>query len=340
MGRHGSGRAPKRRLTVAFGYFGLLTAAEPAALDYLLLVVGTLSSIAAGVPFPLMSVLFGELLDQLSSTSCSSEPPPSSYDDALVRKVLLTVYVTIANFVLIYISSGAWSLFGERLVRRLRFGYLRLLLQQELAFFETLSTGDVASRLDSDLLAIQAGVSEKVGIVIQALSYFVTAYAVALIKDRQLAGMLFSLVPVYLIMALGGNHFSGKYRAAVEEKMSLANSLASESLANIKLIKAFHAGRRIQLIYNSYLAATRRPAIGKLVTAAIQMGLLYFIAYAANALAFSQGGRQIADAKENGDSGVTLGAVYTVLATLVDGKSGCRVCGIALPARRLTDVPT
>ncbi|EQL01639.1 multidrug resistance protein 1 [Ophiocordyceps sinensis CO18] len=312
--------AVRKCLAVAFGYFTLLTAAEPAAFDYLLLVIGTLGSVAAGVPFPIMSVLFGELLDQLSSASCSSGPTPPSYHDTLSQKVLLTVYVAIANFLLIYLSSGAWSLFGERLVRRLRYGYLRLLLQQEVAFFETLSTAHVAARLDSDLLAIQAGVSEKVGIVLQSVSYFVTAYIVAFIKDTQLAAMLFSLVPAYFIMAFVGSHLSGKYRADVEKRMGLANSLASESLANIKLVKAFHAGRRIQAIYDGYLAATRRPAIGKLVTAAVQMGLLYFIAYSANALAFSQGGRQIADAKQSGDAGLTLGAVYTVMVTLIDAS--------------------
>lgn len=317
--------AVRKCLAVAFGYFTLLTAAEPAAFDYLLLVIGTLGSVAAGVPFPIMSVLFGELLDQLSSASCSSGPTPPSYHDTLSQKVFLTVYVAIANFLLIYLSSGAWSLFGERLVRRLRYGYLRLLLQQEVAFFETLSTAHVAARLDSDLLAIQAGVSEKVGIVLQSVSYFVTAYIVAFIKDTQLAAMLFSLVPAYFIMAFVGSHLSGKYRADVEKRMGLANSLASESLANIKLVKAFHAGRRIQAIYDGYLAATRRPAIGKLVTAAVQMGLLYFIAYSANALAFSQGGRQIADAKQSGDASLTLGAVYTVMVTLIDGTSSRRV---------------
>ncbi|KJZ80046.1 hypothetical protein HIM_00760 [Hirsutella minnesotensis 3608] len=309
-----------KRLAVARGYFRLLVAAKPAAFDYVLLVVGTVGSIGAGVPFPLMSILFGELLDQLNSTSCSSGPPPPNYNAVLSQKVLLTVYAAIANFFLLYLSTGAWSLFGERLVRRLRYGYLRVLLKQEVAFFETLSTGDVTARLDSDLLTIQTGVSEKVGLVIQSVSYFIAAYIVAFIKDAPLAGMLVSLVPAFFIMTYFGTHLSGKYAAAVDEKTGLANSLASESLANIKLIKAFHASKRIQAIFNSYVAATKKSAIGKSVTAAIQMGLLYFIAFSANALAVSQGGRQIADAKERGDSNLSLGAVYTVMVTLIDAS--------------------
>ncbi|KAM4054544.1 ABC transporter [Hirsutella rhossiliensis] len=80
----------KKRLAIAFGYFSPPMAAEPAALDSVLLVIGTLGSIAAGVPSPIMSVFFGELLGQLSSASCSSKPPLPSYDNTLFRKVLLT----------------------------------------------------------------------------------------------------------------------------------------------------------------------------------------------------------------------------------------------------------
>lgn len=188
-----------------------------------------------------------------------------------------------------------------------------------MAFFESLSAGHVASHLDSDLVAVQAGVSEKVGLVIQSVAYLVTAYAVAFVKDPELAAMLLNLFPAYFIMAFVGSHLFGNYRAEVEKSTVLADSLASESLANIKLVKAFRAAPRIQAIFDGYLAAASRPAMGKIVTSAVQMGLLYFIAYSANALAFSQGGRQIADAKQGVSSSVSLGAVYTVMVTLIDG---------------------
>ncbi|RDA94771.1 hypothetical protein CP533_6746 [Ophiocordyceps camponoti-saundersi (nom. inval.)] len=314
------GWAPKRSLAVFVGFFRLLTAADPVPLDYVLLFVATFASILAGLPFPVMFIIFGELLDQVNTASCSEGPVPESYFESLSTKVLLTVGVAIANFVSIYVSAGAWSLFGERLVRRLRYNYLRVLLRQDIAFFESLSSGDVAARLDSDLLTIQTGVSEKVGIVIQSVSYFIAAYAVSFVKDAKLAAMLISLVPAFFFMTFIGTHLSGKYRNAVEANIEPANALASESLANIRLVKALHAGKRIQAIFEDYLDAARRPAVAKLATAATQMGLLYFIAYSANALAFSQGGRHIADAKDVGDMSVTAGAVYTVMVTLIDAS--------------------
>jgi ATP-binding cassette, subfamily B (MDR/TAP), member 1 len=297
-----------------------LVSESPTKLDILLLITGVVFSIAAGIPFPLLGILFGQLVDDLNSNSCSATSTSSDTSAAVSQKVLDVVYVTIANFVFIYLHTGAWSLFGERLVRRLRKGYLNALLRQEIGYFETLPSGEVSSRLDADLHAIQSGCSEKVGIVIGSVSYFVAAYVVAFIKDAKLAGMLVSLLPAYFLMAFAGNYFTKKYAGALEEKVTAANSIASEALSHIKLVKAFGAGKTIEKIFVERLTATRRAAIGKILTMATQMGLLYFIAYSANALAISQGGRQIADAIANGGDGLTVGHVYTVIFVLVDGK--------------------
>lgn len=282
-----------------------------------------MASIGAGIPYPLLGILFGKLVDDLNSTSCSisSSTEDGSVQAAVNGKLLLVIYVTIANFCLIWLHCGCWSLFGERLVRKLRYRYLSALLLQDIAYFETLPPGVIAMRLDADLTTVQAGTSEKVGIVIQSVSYFVAAYVVAFLKDAKLAGILISLVPCFLIMALGGNYFIKKYAGRVSDGTTRATAIASESLANMRLIKMFDAAGRIESIYVGYLRSTHGAAVGKLLTASVQMGLLYFIAYCASAVAMWQGGRHIADSvASGGGNGITVGNVYTVIFVLVDGK--------------------
>lgn len=306
------------------GYFRLMSLTpRESLLDTALIVVGVIASIGAGIPFPLLGILFGQLVDDLNSTSCSASSSASaSVQSAVNEKVLDVIWVTIANFCLIWLHCGCWSLFGERLVRKLRYNYLKALLRQELAFFETLPAGDIAARLDSDLSTVQAGTSEKVGILIQSISYFVAAYVVAFMKDTVLAGILVSLIPCYFLMAIVGNYFTKKYTGRVTEGTSKATALASESLAHMRLIKVFGAQGRIESIFVGHLKSIRGAAIGKFFTASIQMGLLYFIAYCASALAMWHGGRQIAESvATNGANGITVGHVYTVIFVLVDGQS-------------------
>ncbi|KAL9032303.1 MAG: hypothetical protein Q9180_006582, partial [Flavoplaca navasiana] len=183
--------APKR----GYGYLRLLIKSDPSRLDVFYLVVGVLAAMAAGVPFPLLGILFGELVDELNKASCakSQDHGVGNLQASVNAKVILIVYVSIANFFAIYVHTGCFSLFGERLVRRMRENYFRGLLRQEIAFFDNLPAGDVASCLTSDIETIRSGTSEKVGIVISSFSYLVGAYIVSFIKDAKLAAMLVSL---------------------------------------------------------------------------------------------------------------------------------------------------
>ncbi|KAI3397089.1 hypothetical protein diail_11232 [Diaporthe ilicicola] len=306
------------------GYFRLLfLTSKDSLLDLALISVGFLASIGAGIPFPLLGILFGQLVDDLNSTSCrtGSGADDGSTQAAVNRKLVLVIYVTVANFCLIWLHCSCWALFGERVVRRLRYRYLCALLRQDLAYFETLPAGDIAARLDADLSTVQAGTSEKVGILVQSVSYFVAAYVVAFLKDARLAGMLVSLVPCFLIMALGGNYFTKKYVGRVGDGTAKATAIASESLAHMRLIKVFGAAGRIESIFVGHLRSVQGAAVGKFLTASVQMGLLYFIAYCASALAMWQGGLQIAESVETGGgNGITVGNVYTVIFVLVDAS--------------------
>lgn len=274
----------------------------------------------SGLPFPFLGILFGKLVDDLNSSSCDDAPDPARLEHAVRQKVIMVAVIAACNFILIYTYMGCWTLFGERLIRRLRTRYLSALLRQEAAFFDTMPAGEVASRLSTDLQTIQAGVSEKVGIYIASLSYFLAAYGVALIMDTRLALILFTLVPVYWAMTKAGNHFTTKYSKQVNDAVAEASSIASECLSNIQIVHAFRLESRLEGIFAGHLLKAQPAAIGLFITAAMQLGALYFVAYTANAVAIWQGSQQIADAIA-GHGNFTVGRVYTCILILVDGQS-------------------
>jgi ATP-binding cassette subfamily B (MDR/TAP) protein 1 len=74
------------------------------------------------------------------------------------------------------------------------------------------------------------------------------------------------------------------------------------------------------------LAASRHEGIKKATAVGVQSGILYFVAYAANGLAFWQGSHQIADAvRDINNGGTTVGAVFTVIFILVEGRTSQRM---------------
>lgn len=304
-----------------FAYIRLLFSLDYTKTDVFLILTGFFFSIAAGIPFPLLGIVFGELINDLNSSTCSSsESANANVSDGVQQKVLYVIYITIANFCFIYIHCSCWSYISERIARRFRRRYFESIIRQETGYIEGLPAGDVISRLVSDIEVVQSGTSEKVGLVISTLSYFVTSYIVAFIKVPQIAGMLVSVVPCYFLMSYLGGYYIRKYAGRISEHVNAATSIASSSLSHLALVHAFNSHDRLERLYCDHLAGSRMDALKKAGTHAAQLGFLYFIAYSSNALAFWEGSRLIADSVENGGSGTSVGAVYTVIFVLIDAS--------------------
>ncbi|UKZ51087.1 hypothetical protein TrVGV298_004842 [Trichoderma virens] len=285
------------------GYPRLILAGNPTRLDVGMLLCGTVCAIASGVPFPLIGVIFGQLLNDFNAATCAeteASGSASGLQGGINSKILTIFYLAIAQFVLI----------GER--------YLQNLLRQEPSFFDNLPPGEVASRISADIQTIRSGTSEKVGICLASVSFFVTAYIVAFVKDHDLAAMLISLVPAYFLMSFVGSHFIEKYAGLMSDYAATAASIASEALSNITVVQAFSANARLEEKFSDALKSSKREGLKKALAVGIQSGVLYFVAYSANALAFWQGSKSIADLVSHKSGGVTVGSTFTVIFILVE----------------------
>lgn len=304
-----------------FGFLHLLFYADPTWLDKLLIGIGFVAAIAAGIPFPLIGIVFGQLVDEINNATCNNQAGAASNGDeeaSITPKILLLVYIAIGSFACIYIHLVCWNLASQRLAQRVRDRYLRNLLRQDMAFFDNLQAGEVSSRLNGDIQAIESGTSEKVGVALTCVSFCATAYIVGFIKDAELAGMLVALIPAFLLMATVGGHFVGKYSSKLSDCFGSASAIASESLNHVGLVHALGANSRLEAKFKDHLEGARSQGIKKATVAAVQAGLLYFIAFSASALGYWQGSRKVADALE-GNGNASIGEIYTVTFILLDG---------------------
>ncbi|KAG6257221.1 hypothetical protein E4U23_007418 [Claviceps purpurea] len=313
------------KLRNIFAYFSIYARVNPTKSDILLFITGLVSACASGVPFPILGIIFGQLIDDFNDQTCqvggTSNADPArqaAYQSAVNDKILYVVYLAVAQFALVYIHLVCWSLGGARLAQRLRERYLQELLHKDAAFFDTMPSGEVASRLNGDISAVRAGTSEKVGILLSSISFFVTSYIVAFVKNAELAGILTVLIPAYFTMSLAGAWFIEKYSSRVSDRFAAAASIASEALSNVAVVQAFNANDRLETKFTAHLRAARTEGLKKAIANGVQAGLMYFIAYSANGLSFWLGSRMIADNIANDVSDVTVGSVFTVIFLLVD----------------------
>ncbi|KAK9779561.1 putative Leptomycin B resistance protein pmd1 [Seiridium cardinale] len=318
------------------GFFQLLFYANPTWIDYGLILAGTLCAIGAGVPFPLMGILYGNLVDNMNDATCeaTSSGTADSYRDANNKKVLQLVYLGIGAFFLVYGYLLFWSLQSQRLSQRIQDKYFSVLLRQDAEFFDKRHAGEISSRLSGAIQAIQTGTSEKVGIFLSSISFLITAYVVGFIEYTKLTGMLIYLIPTMLFSSLICGYLTQKYGSQMSDAIDAASSIASEALNHVAVVHAFSAERPLGMKFTGHMSKARTWGIKKSVYIGAQSGFLYFLAFSANALAFWQGTKAIAAAHQQTGEAVTVGAIYTVVLLVVDGEflsNPCTMIGQVAP---------
>lgn len=80
------------------GYYRLLLAASPSPRDLITLFLGIIAAIAAGVPFPIIGILFGQLLDDFNDATCSDDQASRNSDQGNINgRILIIVYLAIVS---------------------------------------------------------------------------------------------------------------------------------------------------------------------------------------------------------------------------------------------------
>ncbi|QIW95154.1 hypothetical protein AMS68_000672 [Peltaster fructicola] len=272
--------------------------------DKTLAVVGALLAIAAGVPLPIIFVVFSKIIDSF---------PPSEED--LRQRISQLLGVAVAYFVVTTGYTCAFSRVGERIAFTTRERLLQCLLKLDQEYFDT-NDLDVTGLLTSKVETIQVGTSEKAGIFLQSLSYFVAAFVVGFILNAELTGILLAaVIPLTIFIVAFGSSWTSKLSASAAEHTETASGIAEAALRAVRVIQAFDLGEKICQQYSSSLGKATVIIVRKQIISACMLGCIYFVAYAANGLAFYVGSILSAS---GGNS--QAGTIYAVCLLILDAS--------------------
>jgi ATP-binding cassette subfamily B (MDR/TAP) protein 1 len=161
--------------------------------DIVIIVISAICSIAAGAALPLMTVIFGNLAGSFSGYF-EGFTTHAQFEHTITHMVLYFVYIGIAEFITIYISTVGFIYTGEHISGKIRTHYLEACMRQNIGFFDKLGSGEITTRITADTNLVQDGISEKVGLTLNAVATFVTAFVIGFIKSWKLTLILSSTV--------------------------------------------------------------------------------------------------------------------------------------------------
>lgn len=176
-------------------------------------------------------------------------------------------------------------------------------LSQEVAFFDGGTAGSIAMQATSNGRLIQAGVSEKLGLVIQGLAAFVAAFILAFVTQWKLTLISCCIAPAMIIVMGIASTIEASIETGILKAQAKAGSFAESILSSARTIHAFGLRARLVEDLDKFLKETRMLGGKKSPVFGFLFSSEYCIIYSGFGLCFWQGIKMIArgEVDEPGD---------------------------------------
>jgi ATP-binding cassette subfamily B (MDR/TAP) protein 1 len=133
--------------------------------------------------------------------------------------------------------------------------------------------------LTVDAQTVQSGTAEKVGIFIQSVSYFVTAFIVGFVLNARLTGILFAaVIPSMMLVVITGTNVLNRYSKDAAESTTAASSIAEGAIKAVQVVQAFDAFESLTTDHRDNLKKAMNSGVKKAITGAVLLGSVFFIA--------------------------------------------------------------
>lgn len=175
-----------------------------------------------------------------------------------------------------------------RTTKALRIDFVKQTLRQEIAYFDSPTT-TISSQVTTNCTHINQGISEKLGLIVQGISSFITAFIVAFAVQWKLTLIIMAIVPVNLIITVVCVIIDTGIDFKVLSISSKGSSLAEEMFSSIRTVHAFWAKPKLSRKFEEVLDEARAAGMKKSPVYAVLFGLEFFCIYCGYGLAFWQG---------------------------------------------------
>lgn len=315
------------------------------ALDYFLIPMGTLAAVIHGAGFPLLSIVLGGMTSVFlraensnfvhgndsstfkNTTSNESDSlTPLSREEFKQQIFTYSMYYLFLGFVMFlysYIQIAFWEAVAERVVHRLRQNYLHAILRQDIAWFDTVQTGNLTARLSDDLERVREGLGDKASLFIQMFAAFISSFVVGFFYSWQMTVVMALFTPAIALTSAWMGKMTASRTQVEQDKYAIAGGIAEETLSSMRTIHSLNAEQQELERYEKALEDGRKTGLLKYLYMALGVGVNNIIMHLSYAVAFWYASRLVL-----WDPDFDRGAVFTVFFAVMSGSTAL---GGALP---------
>jgi ATP-binding cassette subfamily B protein len=210
-------------------------------------------------------------------------------DLKFVNLLLLAIVLGLTTASRFYVMS--WL--GERVVADIRKRVFENVLRQSPAYFETLQTGEVLSRMTSDTTLVQTLVGSSISIALRSLVMLLGGMTMMLVTSAWLAGVMIVLLLAIVLPLWALSRRVRKMSRASQDKVANTSAMAGEVLNAMTTVQAFvrepYEQKRFDTaVESAFSEAKKRIAMRSFLTATAIM-----MAFAVIVFVLWMGARQV-----------------------------------------------
>jgi ATP-binding cassette, subfamily B, bacterial len=128
---------------------------------------------------------------------------------------------------------------GERVVADIRADIFKHITRLSPAFYETVHSGEVISRLTADTTQIKAAASTTISQALRNLVILVGAVAMMIVTSPKLSLLVLIVIPIIVLPLVAYGRAVRSLSREAQDSLAHASAYASESLSQVRVLQAF-----------------------------------------------------------------------------------------------------
>lgn len=198
-------------------------------------------------------------------------------------------------FVTSFLQVRFQMVVASRTSIRIRKLYFNSLMRQDFSWYDAENTGELTSRVASDVDLIQGGIGDKVGSAVQFLAQAIVGFIISFIYSWRLTLVILAIAP---LLALCGVVFAKLTADSTEDSQGTygtAGVIANEVLSLIRTVHAFGGQEEEAKRYEKELDTAYGSGVKKGFWSGVGMGMTMFLIFCAYSVCFWYGAKLIRD---------------------------------------------
>jgi subfamily B ATP-binding cassette protein MsbA len=229
-------------------------------------------------------------------------------DRGLLNRIAIGLIALFAlqglmNFIQVYLLTST----TERVIATLREDVFANLVRLSPGFFSDRRTGELTSRLSSDLTLLQTMLSTWVSEMARQLLFLVGGIVLLTLTHPSLTTTTLAVVPIVVGAAFLFGRRLRRASTGVQDRVAEAMATADEAFAQIRTVQSFTREAAETSRYAALLRGVVDAAVRRAFLRALFFGVVGFIAFAGVVAVLWEGGQLVLDGK------LTAGALVAFL---------------------------